>query len=309
MTAKLRGVFCAATTPVDRKGEVLLDLFAEHCHALLAEGAHGVALLGTTGEANSYSGSERRALLESALSIGIKGDQLLPGTSACSVPESVELTKHAVGCGVRACILLPPFYYKGVDDEGLYRFYADLIEGVADSRLKVILYHIPQVTQIPLSHDLIERLLQNYGDTVIGIKDSAGDIHNMKAMVQRFPGFSVLAGADPLLKPLLEAGGAGCITATSNLRSDALRLVFDHFSDPAKQAEVAAAQERINQWRSLSNSYVQLPTIKTMVAQSRGDNNWLNLRPPLLPLAAEEKEQIWREMCALQTNTTGDDCG
>ncbi|MBL1420512.1 MAG: dihydrodipicolinate synthase family protein [Alphaproteobacteria bacterium] len=292
----ITGVYCAATTPVDANGKVRLDLFAEHCKLLLQEGAHGIALLGTTGEANNYSGAERRALLEAAIESGVNGNQLLPGTSACSVPETVELTRHAVENGARACVLLPPFYYKGVSDEGIYRFYANVINQVNDARLKVILYHIPQVTQISLSHDLIRRLIKEFPNTIIGIKDSAGDIKHMESLVNTFDNFSVFAGADPLLKPILEAGGAGCITATSNLRSDALRTVFDNWSDPNAKDIVENAQEHINAWRELTNSYVQLPTVKAMVAHSRGNLDWLNARPPLVSLTEAECKIIWKKM-------------
>ncbi|WP_418138698.1 dihydrodipicolinate synthase family protein [Marinomonas sp. RS-M-Aa-14] len=301
MKHPITGVYCAATTPIDQKGKVRLDLFAEHCKALIHEGAHGVAILGTTGEANNYSAKERMALVDAVQKAGITGEQLLPGTSACSVPETIELTSHAVSARAKACVLLPPYYYKGVSDKGLFRFYSDVIEGVNDPKLKVILYHIPQVTQIPLSHNLIEKLIQEFGDTIIGIKDSSGDIENMKAMVNRFDNFSVLAGADPLLKPLLEAGGAGSITATSNLRSDSLRVVFDHWSDPSVTAKVEAAQKRINQWRTLSNSYVQLPTIKTMVAKARDNMDWLNVRPPLVPLNEQQQAHIWEQMAQLDS--------
>lgn len=296
MTHPISGVYCAATTPVDSNGKVRLDLFAEHCKSLLEDGAHGIALLGTTGEANSYSGTERRAFLEAALKIGVKSEQLLPGTSACSVPETVELTRHAVENGAKACILLPPFYYKGISDEGIYRFYSDVINQVNDTRLKVILYHIPQVTQIPLGHELIGRLLKQFPDTIVGIKDSSGDIENMKSLINSFDDFSVFAGADPLLKPVLEAGGAGCITATSNLRSDALRTVFDNWNNPDASELVANAQKRIDVWRELTNTYVQLPTVKTMVARARGNTEWLNTRPPLVALTETECEFIWKKM-------------
>ena len=299
MTNGIQGVFSAATTPVAADGSVRLDLFAAHCRALIDEGCHGIALLGTTGQANNFAVSERQALLEAALEFGLRGDQLLPGTSSCNIPETVALTRHAVERGVLGCVLLPPFYYKGVSDEGLFRFYASVIEGVGDARLKVVLYHIPQVTQVPLGHDLIERLLAAFPGTVVGIKDSAGDIGNMKAMVSRFPGFSVLAGADPLLLPLLQAGGAGCITATSNLRADALRIVWDNWQNPGKAAEVAAAQDRINDWRTLTNAYVQLPTVKAMVAKARGHDDWFNLRPPLVGLDEDQRNHVWAEMARL----------
>jgi 4-hydroxy-tetrahydrodipicolinate synthase len=299
MTNGIQGVFSAATTPVAADGSVRLDLFAAHCRALIDEGCHGIALLGTTGEANNFAVSERQALLEAALEFGLRGDQLLPGTSSCNIPETIALTRHAVDHGVLGCVLLPPFYYKGVSDEGLFRFYASVIEGVGDARLKVVLYHIPQVTQVPLGHDLIERLLTAFPVTVVGIKDSAGDIENMKAMVARFPGFSVLAGADPLLLPLLQAGGAGCITATSNLRADSLRIVWDNWQNPDKAAEVAAAQDRINAWRALTNAYVQLPTVKAMVARARAHDDWFNLRPPLVALDEDQRNHVWAEMARL----------
>ena len=296
MTTASFGVNCAAATPVDSDGALRLDLFSAHCKALLEEGCHGIALLGTTGEANSFSVAERKALLESALEAGIRGDQLLPGTSSCNLSDTIELTRHAVQAGVKACVLLPPFYYKGVSEEGLFRFFANAIEGVAEERLRVILYHIPQVTQVPISHDLIARLRDAFPDVVVGIKDSAGEISNMTAMVERFPGFAVLAGADPLLLPLLQSGGAGCITATSNLRADALRMIWDNWSDPNAQAKIAAAQDRVNDWRTLSNTYVQLPTVKTMLARSRGNEAWRNLRAPFVPLSDDEASVVWAQM-------------
>jgi 4-hydroxy-tetrahydrodipicolinate synthase len=296
MTAFFGGVNVAVATPVTAAGAPELALFTAHCRALLQEGAHGLAILGTTGEANSFGVAERMALLEAALGAGVRGDQLLPGTSSCNVAETVALTRHAVQAGTRGCVMLPPFYYKGVSDEGLFRFYAEVIEGVGDARLRVILYHIPQVSQVPIGHDLIERLVGAFPGIVVGIKDSSGDAANMAAMVRRFPGFCVLAGADPLLLPLLRAGGAGCITATSNLRPDALRVVFDSWNDPAQDAEVAAAQERIDAWRTLSNAYVQLPTVKAMLARSRGHMGWMNVRPPLLPLSPDDRAAVWAQM-------------
>jgi 4-hydroxy-tetrahydrodipicolinate synthase len=295
----LGGVNCAAATPVGADGKPDLALFTAHCRALLDEGCHGLAILGTTGEANSFSVAERKSLVEAVIGAGIAAETLLPGTSSCNVAETADLTRHAVQAGARGCVLLPPFYYKGVSDEGLFRFYAEVIEGVADARLKLFLYHIPQFTQVPISHDLIARLLTAFPGIVAGIKDSSGDIANMEAMVRRFPGFAVLSGADPYLLPLLRLGGAGCITSTSNLRCDALRVIWDAWDDPARAGEVDAAQARINDWRTLTNAYVQLPTVKAMLARSRGDLGWLSLRPPLVQLSAVECETVWAEMARL----------
>ncbi|MBB3654836.1 4-hydroxy-tetrahydrodipicolinate synthase [Rhizobium sp. BK650] len=281
---KITGVYSAATTPLNADGSPDLGLFTEHCERLIEEGCHGVALLGTTGEANSFSLTERRTILEAALEAGISADELLPGTGVVAIPETVELTKHALSLGVTKVVMLPPFYYKGVSDEGLFAAYAQVLEKIGDSRLQVILYHIPQVSGVPLSIPLLCRLVEAFPETVVGIKESAGDFNNMQAIVAACPGFSVLCGADPLLLPLLKAGGAGCITATSNLVAHSLRTVYDHVHDETRSVEVETAQARINAFRTLSNSYVQIPTIKAMVGLKTGNAGWRRTRPPLVPL-------------------------
>ncbi len=296
MTHTIEGVHCAAATPVTAEGTPDLRLFAEHCRLLLAEGCHGIALLGTTGEANSFGIRERMALLEAAVEGGTPAAALLPGTSTPAVADTVELSRHAVTAGAKGVVLLPPYYYKGVGDEGLFRFYAQVIEGVGDDRLRVVLYHIPQVSQIPISHELIDRLMAAFPGIVCGIKDSFGQIEHLQALCERHPGLGVLAGADPLMLPLLRMGGAGCITATSNLRAEALRVVWDGWNDPAKAAEVAAAQGRIDAWRRLTNRHVQLPTVKAMLAKRRGDPGWLHHKPPLVALSEAERQDVWAEM-------------
>jgi 4-hydroxy-tetrahydrodipicolinate synthase len=196
--------------------------------------------------------------------------------------------------------MLPPFYYKAFSDEGLFRFYARVIEGVGDDRLKVVLYHIPMLTGVPISHSLIALLREAFPDTVVGIKDSDGKIENMQAMAAAFPKFGVLAGADPLLLPVLQAGGAGCITASSNVVARELRTVYNHWNNPAKAEEVRAAQDTIVAWRNLTNAYVQLPTVKAMLARRRGNLGWLNIHPPFTPLSEPECEKVWAEMARLE---------
>ncbi|APO71845.1 dihydrodipicolinate synthetase-like protein (plasmid) [Rhizobium gallicum] len=281
---KITGVFSAATTPLNADSSPDLGLFTDHCQRLLSEGCHGVALLGTTGEANSFSIAERRTILEAALKAGIPAENLLPGTGVAAIPETIELTNHALSLGVTRVVMLPPFYYKGVSDDGLFNAYLQILSRVNDSRLRVILYHIPQVSGIPISIPLIGRLVEAFPETVVGIKESAGDFNNMQAIIAAHPGFSVLCGADPLLLPLLKAGGAGCITATSNLVASSLRTVYDHVHDAARAAEVHVAQDRINAYRTLSNSYVQIPAIKAMVGLKTGVSAWKRTRPPLVAL-------------------------
>ena len=172
----IRGVFCAASTPVTSTGDVDTARFIAHTKNLLADGCNGVALLGTTGEANSFSIAERKALLEAAVSSGIASAHLLPGTGLCAIADTVDLTRHALSLGVTQVVMLPPFYYKNVSDEGVFNAYARIFDSIADDSLRVILYHIPQMSAVPISQGLIERLLKTYPHTVVGIKDSAGDL-------------------------------------------------------------------------------------------------------------------------------------
>lgn len=301
MSAAITGVYCAAATPVGADGNPDLDLFTAHCQTLLADGCDGIALLGTTGEANSFSLAERRHILEATVAAGIAPARLLPGTGCPAVPDTVELTRHALSLGVECVVMLPPYYYKGISTEGLFAAYARVIERVADSRLRVVLYHIPQMSGVPITPELIERLRTAFPETIVGIKDSAGDFDKMRALVEAFPGFSVLAGADPLLLPLLEAGGAGCITATSNLVAADLKTVFRLHADPANKATVEGAQARIVAHRTLSNAFgAQIPTIKAMLAVKRGAGQWANVRAPLLPLDVPQRAELARQLAAFE---------
>jgi 4-hydroxy-tetrahydrodipicolinate synthase len=226
------------------------------------------------------------------VSEGIAPERLLPGTGVAAWSETVELTNHALALGVTRVVMLPPFYYKGISDDGLFAAYAEIAERVADARLQVVLYHIPQFSAVPITFPVIERLRTRYPSTFVGIKDSSGDLDNMTALVDRFPGFSVLAGADPLMLPLLRKGGAGCITATSNLVPSDLAFIVRHYADPALAADVEAAQARVVAARTRVSQFAQIASIKTLIARSTGHAEWSNLRPPLLPLTAAEAAQL-----------------
>lgn len=284
----IKGVFSAAATPLNDDFSPDHGALVAHSKQLLRDGCHGIALLGSTGEANSFSSAERMAMLEAVVGGGVPADALMPGTGLCALPETIALTKHALGLGVTKVVMLPPFYYKGVSDQGLFDAYRQVIDTVADDRLRIILYHIPPISQIPLSHDLIGRLADAYRGTIAGVKDSGGQLDNMVAMAKRFPDLVILAGADPLLLPVLRAGGSGCITATSNLAARQLRTVFDGFADPSAETGVEAAQKRIVALREASNSFPQIPTIKAMIARRYGHKAWANVRPPLLKLTDEQ---------------------
>lgn len=296
----ISGVFCAAATPLTDQGNPDHASFAAHCKGLLDEGCHGVALLGSTGEANSFSNTERKAIVENAVKAGVPAEKLLPGTATNAYPDTIDLTRHALDLGVAGVVLLPPFYYKGMSDEGLFASYARVIEGVGSDKLRIVLYHIPPIANVPLSHELVARLIEAFPGIVVGIKDSSGKIESITGFAEAFPGFSVLAGADPFMLPLLRAGGAGCITSSSNLIAPDLRFVFDNWNDPAQATAVEAAQDRINAWRDLTNAYVQLPTVKAMLARRRGDAGWSRVRPPFVALDDAQRQTVWDRMAELE---------
>ncbi|MCD7059713.1 dihydrodipicolinate synthase family protein [Pelagibacterium xiamenense] len=300
-TPAISGVFSAAATPLTAEDTPDHAAFAVHCKALLEEGCDGIALLGTTGEANSFGIAERMDILDKVIEAGVSPDVLLPGTGHTSAQDTIALTRHAAEAGVQGVVLLPPFYYKGVSDEGLFRAYAKVIEGVGRDDLKIILYHIPPIANVPLSHDLIARLIEAFPGIVVGVKDSSGKLESMTETAKAFPGFSVLAGADPFMLPLLRAGGAGCITSSSNLIAPDLRFVFDNWDKPEMADAVEAAQTRIDTWRNLTNAYVQLPTVKAMLARRRKHQGWLRVRPPLVELTPDECEIVWAQMAQLES--------
>ena len=289
------GVFSAAAHP-GAGGPVagpcrLRGNTAATCWTMAAD---GVAMLGTTGEANSFSGSERRALLESR-----GGRRHRPGTPAArhrrgrADRDGGTDPKHALSQGVTTVVMLPPFYYKNISDDGLFASYAGIvIERVADPRLRVVLYHIPMFSAVPIPPAVIERLRAAFPGVFVGLKDSSGDLANMEMLVERFPGFAVLAGADPLMLPLLRKGGAGCITATSNLVARDLAFVFRNFRDPAQAAAVDAAQARIVAARNRVSVFAQIASLKTLLAQKTGNADWGTVRPPLLPLTQDEMARL-----------------
>lgn len=296
MSLPFTGVFSAAATPLNADLSPDAARLADHAKALLDDGCHGVALLGTTGEANSFSVIERTGLLDAMLAAGIPADALMPGVGCAAMTDTIVLTRHALDNGVRTVLMLPPFYYKPVSEDGLFAAFAHILDTIDSPDLRVLLYHIPHISGVAIPHDVIARLIEAYPDTVVGIKDSSGDRDNLHQMIARFPGFSVIGGADPLMLEALPAGGAGCITAASNLVSRDLRTVFDGVGDPDKAEAVTNAQSRIVALRSLSVSYPQIPTIKAMLAHRYQDDAWLRTRPPLLPVSAEQRADIRARM-------------
>ena len=274
------GVFAPVITPFHTDLSPDTESFTTLCRKLIDEGCDGLVPFGTTSEANSLSLDERIDLLEAMVGGGVAASRLIVGTGLCAIPETVRLTSHAVGLGCAAVLMLPPYYYKGMSDEGLFAAYAEVIERVADERLRIYLYHIPKVSGVALSAALIGRLRDAYPDTVIGIKDSSGDWDNTRMLLEDFPGLRVFPGNELIMLEALRLGAVGCITATANVNAAGLaRLYAEWRGDDAESLQAAASSVR----RAVQ-SQAMVPALKQIIARRQGDDGWLTLRPPLVGL-------------------------
>jgi len=288
-TPIIRGVLSPVVTPFDRDLKPDAKRLINHCKWLLSNDV-GLAVFGTNSEANSLSLAEKIHLLEALVEAGIPANRMMPGTGCCALDESVALTKRAVELGCGGTLMLPPFYYKGVSDEGLYRNFSEIIQRVGDDRLRIYLYHIPPVAQVPITLNLIERLLKEYPGTIAGAKDSSGDWSNTKAMLDQFQpeGFDVFPGSESFLLAALRDGGAGCISATANVNPGPIaKLAASWQNDDAD-----AQQEGLNATRNIFQTYVMIPALKAAVAHYGHDAEWNRLRPPLVELTEAEQKKL-----------------
>ncbi|WP_176057911.1 dihydrodipicolinate synthase family protein [Paraburkholderia sp. BCC1876] len=287
-------VFAPVITPFTADSTVDAPRFVAFCRWLVGQGA-GLALFGTNSEANSLSLAERHALLDDVIDAGIDPAQMLPGTGACALPDAIALTRHANEAGCAGALMLPPFFYQGVSDDGLFAYYADVIEAVGSDRLRVLLYHIPQFTGVPITHTLIERLIAAYPRTVVGIKDSSGDWANTAAMLEKFPGFAVFPASEALLGKALPLGAAGCISATANIQPHAIASLLN-----------AATEEERTQWegkvatvRLAVQAQPMIPALKSVVAHFANDAAWNRVRPPLTPMNPAQSGALLQQLQAL----------
>lgn len=298
---RFSGVLSPVVTPFDDELNPDGARLAAQCRWMVSQGV-GLAIFGTNSEANSLSTGEKISLLDELTENGVPGEHLMPGTGCCALSDSVELTRHAVNVGCRGVLMLPPFYYKGVSDEGLYRNFAEVIERVGDARLKVYLYHIPPVAQVGISLDLIERLVTGYPDTVVGIKDSSGDWSNTQAMLDRgWDDFRVLVGSETFLLHNMRAGGAGCISATANVNPAAIhRLYTEWRSDSADEQQAG-----LNALRDIVQTQPMIPALKAIVARYSGIDSWRRLRPPLVALDESQYKALYEALDAVGFDMPG----
>ncbi len=290
----LRGVLAPVITPFTARLAPDPGRFQRHCAWLLAHGCAGLAVFGTNSEANSLGMAERMDLLQGLVASGVAPERLIPGTGCCALPETAALTAHAVGLGCHGVLMLPPFYYKGVSDEGLFRSYSEVIQRVGDARLRIYLYHIPPVSGVAIPVALVERLLKAYPGTVVGVKDSGGDWGHTAALLRYADqGLEVFAGSEVFLLRTMRGGGAGCITAGANVNPAAIDQVFRRWREP----EAEALQAGIDRIRTiLQNHGAMIPALKAVTARFAGDPAWKTVRPPLEPLPAAQEQALLAEL-------------
>ena len=288
----LGGIFSAALTPLDNKLNADYSNLVKHIKWLLGRGNDGIGLLGTTGEANSFSVDERMKILEAVLEGGIAPNKLIVGTGCCAITDTITLTRHANSHGAGGILLLPPFYYKKISDQGLETYIAKLLDKVGDNDIQIYLYHFPQLTGVPFTVGLIERLVSKFPKNIVGMKDSGGDWAHMEEVMKTIPGFRFYTGSEKFLLPVLKAGGSGCISASTNLTSPEAAVVYEAWKKGSGDRE----QARLSVLREVMETYPAIGSLKYIFAKLSGNKDWLNIRPPNTVLTAEEGFQIEQKL-------------
>jgi len=278
----MKGVLAPVVTPfVDGRPDPA-RLIA-HCRWLLSQDC-GLAVFGTNSEGTSLSVGEKIDLIDALIDAGIAPGRMMPGAGACALPDAVAVCAHVARRGCGGALVLPPFYYGDATDEGLYAFFAELIDRVGDARLRLYLYHIPPVAGVGFSLDLVGRLIADFPRVVVGIKDSSRDDANTFAMLERFPGFGVFPGNETNLPAFLRAGAAGTISATCNVNAPAIVDLHANAGAPDAQERLAA----VNDVRATFARWPMIAAMKAAIAQATGDPAWRALRPPLRELGERE---------------------
>ncbi len=278
MIHTLKTVYAPVLTPFRADLACDVPAFVDHCRWIAGQGA-GLAVFGTNSEAASLSLREKRLMLGAVVEAGIDPAALMPGTGACALEEAVELTRAAVDAGARSVLVLPPFFFKPVSEDGLVAWYARLIESVGTSDLAVILYNIPQFTGVPITPGLIARLRQLFPDQVVGVKDSSGDRASLEGFLAIGGGFQVFPASEILLSETLSRGAVGCISATANVNAAAMV--------GAVEVNTPAAFAPVVQVRSIFQSRPMIPAMKAWLAHVQTRPDWTHIRPPLTPMPAD----------------------
>jgi 4-hydroxy-tetrahydrodipicolinate synthase len=276
-----RGIWPALLTPLDADLNIDHARFAAHARSLLDAGCGGVTPFGTTGEGPSFTVAERRAAVDALVAGGVAAERILVSTSCAALPETIELTRHALEIGAHGCLMLPPFFLKGVTDQGIIDAYRQVIDRVADNRLRLYLYHIPQVAGVGLSHHVIATLHKLYPQTIVGIKDSACDTAHSLALAAAFmPPITVYVGYEPDLPELGRRGSTGAVSGLANFMPRLVHRLVAQPDSPGAPQDLA----RVKRILDILGGYALMPALKGIMSLQTGEQAWLRVRPPLVAL-------------------------
>ena len=305
---RIRGVLAPVVTPFKADLSPDRERFIRHCQWLLSQDC-GLAVFGTNSEANSMSAEERMTLLDALLAADIDPSRMMPGTGCCSVTETVALTAHVVKHGCAGVLMLPPFYYKDVSDEGLYGYFSEVVQRVGDTRLKIYLYHIPPVAIVGITPKLLERLLKAYPNAIAGMKDSSGDWSNTKTFLDAFArtGFDVFVGSESFLLANMRNGGVGTISATANVNTAAIHQLYAESTVAPKafgavSVDLETQQSRLNVVRDVFSSRKfpsMIAALKQTIAIFRNDPEWSRVRPPLVEFTKKQASLLAADLKAI----------
>ena len=295
MTSKAtNGVYAAAITPVGSDGKPDAEKLVSYCKRIIAEGLTGVAPTGTTSEGNSLPFAWRLKLPEAFAAGGVPGDRVIIGTGASAADDAAALTKAGVQAGYNNALVLPPFYYKSPSDDGLYAYYARIIEQVGSDALRIYLYHFPQMSAVPISIPLIQRLKKDFGPIIAGLKDSSGDYAGSLAFVDAADDFDVFPSNEGVLVDGMAKGCGGVISATTQTSTFLSRRTLDASGD-----EQARLQGLLNDVRQVIAKYPLMAAVKQIEVWKSGDESWSRLFPPLVKLTQEQQTTLRSELDAL----------
>jgi 4-hydroxy-tetrahydrodipicolinate synthase len=303
MTQRICGVLAPVVTPFGSDLSPDKERFIAHCRWLLSQDC-GLAVFGTNSEANSLAAEERSTLLDALVAAGVDTSRMMVGTGCCSLTETLTLTAQAVKHGCAGVLMLPPFYYKGVSEEGLYRYFSEVVQRVGDTRLRIYLYHLPPVAMVGITLGLVGRLLKSYPNAIAGMKDSSGDWNNTRIFLDAFAQsrFDVFAGSESFLLANMRNGGAGTISATANVNPAAIHKLYVEW----KNADADDQQAKLNVTRdAFRKKYPMISALKQGIAIYADDPAWAKVRPPLVELTEEQAKTLAAELKTISFTMPG----
>jgi 4-hydroxy-tetrahydrodipicolinate synthase len=289
------GALAALVTPLSDRLEPDTGTLVGHARWLLAHGCTGLVALATAGEAHSLSLAQRLHIVEALAASGLPMARVIIGGGSCALDEASRLTKAIVAAGAAGALVLPPFYYRDASVDGLFRFYAALIERVGDPRLRIVLHHRPQASGAPITETLIRRLAAEFGPVLAGVQNGAGDWPTTQALIRDFPALAIFSGTERFLLETLRSGGQGSISATLNLTAPLAGTLYERWQAP----EAEALQEELTTLRRVFDDFVTPMAQKETLARLTGKPSWRSVLPPLLPLSHQQAQALHDRLDAL----------